>query len=80
MLDNSILWVVLAVAILFVFLYEWRVIIISVVAIPLSLMAGALVLYFQEATLNTMILAGVISITATGVIWRMWRPIRDFRA
>lgn len=29
---------------------------------------------------NTMILAGVISIAATGVIWRVWRPIRDFRA
>jgi MFS family permease len=29
---------------------------------------------------NTMILAGVISIVATGIIWRVWRPIREFRS
>ncbi|MBT6275889.1 MAG: MFS transporter [Chromatiales bacterium] len=29
---------------------------------------------------NTMLLAGVISIAATGIIWRAWRPIRDFRS
>ncbi|MCH9671275.1 MAG: MFS transporter, partial [Gammaproteobacteria bacterium] len=29
---------------------------------------------------NTMILAGVISITATVLIWRFWRPIREFRS
>ncbi len=29
---------------------------------------------------NTMILAGVISITATFAIWRIWRPIREFRS
>lgn len=28
---------------------------------------------------NTMVLGGVISITATLVIWRFWRPIREFR-
>lgn len=51
---------VLVVLILFVFLYEWRVTMISCVAIPLSLMAGALVLYLRGATLNTMILAGFV--------------------
>ncbi|MCB0598453.1 MAG: efflux RND transporter permease subunit [Lewinellaceae bacterium] len=51
---------VLVVLILFVFLFEWRVTLISAVAIPLSLMAGALVLYFQGATINTMILAGFV--------------------
>ncbi len=51
---------VLVIIILFVFLFEWRVTIISVVAIPLSLMAGALVLAAQGATINTMILAGFV--------------------
>ena len=51
---------VLVILILFIFLFEWRVTIISVVAIPLSLMVGALVLYFRGATLNTMILAGFV--------------------
>lgn len=50
----------LVIIILFVFLFEWRVTLISVVAIPLSLMAGALVLYLQGATINTMILAGFV--------------------
>ncbi len=51
---------VLVIGILFLFLFEWRVTIISVVAIPLSLMAGALVLNLQGATINTMILAGFV--------------------
>jgi predicted MFS family arabinose efflux permease len=29
---------------------------------------------------NTMVLGGVISIVATALIWRFWRPIRDFRS
>lgn len=29
---------------------------------------------------NTMVLGGVISIIATAVIWRLWRPIREFRS
>jgi MFS family permease len=29
---------------------------------------------------NTMVLGGVISIAATALIWRWWRPIRDFRS
>ncbi len=50
----------LVIVVLFIFLFEWRVTVISVVAIPLSLMAGALVLKLQGATLNTMILAGFV--------------------
>jgi CzcA family heavy metal efflux pump len=42
------------------FLYEWRTALISVVAIPLSLIAAGLVLYWQGATINTMILAGFV--------------------
>ncbi len=42
------------------FLYEWRTALISVVAIPLSLMAAGLVLHWRGATINTMILAGMV--------------------
>ncbi len=42
------------------FLYEWRTALISVVAIPLSLIAAGLVLYARGATINTMILAGFV--------------------
>jgi Cu/Ag efflux pump CusA len=42
------------------FLYEWRVALISVIAIPLSLVAAGMVLWFQGATINVMVLAGFI--------------------
>jgi CzcA family heavy metal efflux pump len=51
---------VLVIVILIAFLYEWRVALISVIAIPLSLMAALLVLYFRGTTINVMILAGLI--------------------
>jgi CzcA family heavy metal efflux pump len=52
--------VVLVVIVLFVFLYEWRVALISCVAIPLSLMAAMVVLYWRGTTVNTMVLAGLV--------------------
>jgi CzcA family heavy metal efflux pump len=51
---------VLVILVLFSFLFEWRVALISCVAIPLSLMAGGLVLFLQGATINTMVLAGFV--------------------
>jgi CzcA family heavy metal efflux pump len=51
---------VLVVVVLFAFLYEWRSALISCTAIPFSLMAGALVLYVRDATINTMVLAGFV--------------------
>jgi CzcA family heavy metal efflux pump len=42
------------------FLYEWRTALISVVAIPLSLVAAGLVLHLRGLTINTMILAGLV--------------------
>jgi CzcA family heavy metal efflux pump len=42
------------------FLYEWRTALISVVAIPLSLITAGLVLEARGATINTMILAGMV--------------------
>jgi CzcA family heavy metal efflux pump len=47
-------------AVLILFLYDWRTALISLVAIPLSLMAAALVLQLRGATINTMILAGLV--------------------
>ena len=51
---------VLLVLVLFFFLYEWRIALISCVAMPLSLLAAALVLYMRDTTINVMILAGFV--------------------
>src|SRR2546426_3857871 len=56
----------LVILVLGAFLFEWRAAVISVVAIPLSLMAGALVLYLRGTTINTMVLAGFV--IAVGVV------------
>src|SRR6478672_5401604 len=48
------------------FLFEWRTALISLLAIPLSLVAGILVLHYTGSTLNTMILAGFV--IAIGVV------------
>jgi CzcA family heavy metal efflux pump len=50
----------LVVLVLGAFLFEWRAALISLAAIPLSLMAAALVLYWRGSTLNTMVLAGFV--------------------
>ena len=42
------------------FLYDWRTALISITAIPLSLIAAALVLRYRGGTLNTMVIAGLI--------------------
>lgn len=51
---------VLVIIVLGAFLFEWRVALISIIAIPLSLTAAGLVLYYRGATINTMVLAGFI--------------------
>ncbi len=56
----------LVAVIIIAFLFEWRTALISLLAIPLSLTAGVLVLYFAGGTLNTMILAGFV--IAIGVV------------
>jgi len=60
-LSNAlILGSVLVFAILLLFLFEWRTALISLVAIPLSLMAAAMVLWVRDVTINTMVLAGFV--------------------
>ena len=51
---------VLVILVLIAFLYEWRIALITIVAIPLSLMSALIVLYFQGITINVMVLAGLI--------------------
>ncbi len=51
---------VLVVVILFLFLYNWRTALISVLAIPLSLVAAAATLAWFGVTLDTMTIAGLV--------------------
>jgi CzcA family heavy metal efflux pump len=51
---------VLVVVILFLFLYSFRTALISVVAIPLSLVAAAAILAWRGVTLDTMTVAGLV--------------------
>jgi CzcA family heavy metal efflux pump len=57
----------LVMLVLAAFLFEWRSAVISLVAIPLSLVTAGLVLDLLGATLNTMILAGLV-IAIGGVV------------
>jgi len=50
----------LVVVILIIFLYDWRTAVISLTAIPLSLTAALLALTWAGATINTMVLAGLV--------------------
>jgi CzcA family heavy metal efflux pump len=61
-----LLGVGLVVLIIVAFLFEWRTAFISLIAIPLSLVAAMLVLDAAGATLNVMVLAGLV--VAIGVV------------
>jgi CzcA family heavy metal efflux pump len=51
---------VLVVVVLIAFLRDWRTAAISLVAMPLSLLAAALVIRYQGGLLDTMVLAGLV--------------------
>ncbi len=51
---------VLVVVVLVVFLFDWRSAVISAAAIPLSLLAAAIVLHYWGETINTMVLVGLV--------------------
>ena len=57
---------ILVVIILVAFFFEWRTALISLITIPLSLLAAAIVLYYKGGTINTMVLAGLV--IAVGVV------------
>jgi CzcA family heavy metal efflux pump len=61
-----LLGALLVVIVLALFLFEWRAAVISVVSIPMSLVAAALVLYLRDTTINVMVLAGLV--IALGVV------------
>ncbi|HMC09392.1 MAG TPA: efflux RND transporter permease subunit, partial [Actinomycetota bacterium] len=63
---SLLLGVFLVLVILILFLFEWRAAVISIAAIPLSLVAAGLVLTARGAPINTMTLAGFV--IAVGVV------------
>ena len=75
----------LVIVILAFFLFEWRTALISVVAIPLSLMAAMVVLDFRATTINVMVLAGLVIAIGDVVddaiidIENIWRRLRQHR-
>jgi CzcA family heavy metal efflux pump len=50
----------LVIVILVSFLFDWRTALISLTAIPLSLIAATMVIVYSGATINTMVLAGLV--------------------
>jgi CzcA family heavy metal efflux pump len=58
--DAILLGFLLVVVILALFLFEWRVALISLLTIPLSITATLLVLHARDTTINTMTLAGLV--------------------
>ena len=86
-LTNALLLgILLVILVLLGFLYEWRTALISVVAIPLSLVAAGLALYYQGSTINTMVLAGFVISVGVVVddaiidIENIWRRLKLARA
>jgi CzcA family heavy metal efflux pump len=61
-----VLALLVLVVLLGAFLFDWRVALISLLAITLSLLVATLVLYLRGATFNTMVLAGLV--IALGVV------------
>ena len=57
---------ILVVLVIGAFLFNWRSALISIVSIPLSLLAAVIALQLTGATINTMILAGLV--VALGVV------------
>jgi CzcA family heavy metal efflux pump len=55
---------VLLVLVLGAFFFEWRAVVVGVIAIPLSLVAAGLVLYALGQTINAMVVAGLVAALA----------------
>ena len=58
--------IALVILIIAAFLFDWRTAFISLIAIPLSLIAAILVLELRDTTINVMVLAGLV--VAIGVV------------
>jgi CzcA family heavy metal efflux pump len=55
---SVLIGLLLVLLVLTAFFFQWRVVVICLVAIPLSLVVAGLVLYWRGATFNTLVLAG----------------------
>ena len=80
---SVLLGCILVVFVLFAFLFQWRGALISLLAIPLSLAAAAIVFDAAGATINTMILAGfavAVGVVVDDAIIDMENIIRRLRA
>ena len=64
--EAMLLGALLVIIVLALFLFEWRAALISVISIPMSLVAAGLVLYLRGTTINVMVLAGLV--IALGVV------------
>ncbi len=58
--ESLLIGSILVLVVLLLFLFDWRSALISVITIPLSLMAAMMVLAWRHTTVNTMVLAGLI--------------------
>ncbi len=73
----------LVILVLGAFLFEWRAALISLVSIPLSLVAAGLVLYARGESVNVMVLAGLVISLGVVVddaiigIENTWRRLRE---
>ena len=80
---SVLLGCILVIFVLFAFLFQWRGALISLLAIPLSLAAAAIVFEATGATINTMILAGfavAVGVVVDDAIIDMENIIRRLRA
>jgi Cu/Ag efflux pump CusA len=82
----AILAAILVAAVLAAFLLQWRAVVICLVAIPLSLVAALVVLDLTGATMNALVVAGLVVALAAivddavGGAQRMARTLREARA
>ncbi len=80
---SVVLGCILVVFVLFLFLFQWRAALVSLLAIPLSLASAVLVLDLMGTTINTMILAGfavAVGVVVDDAIIDMENIVRRLRA
>jgi CzcA family heavy metal efflux pump len=66
LVEAMLIGILLVIVIIIAFLFEWRTALISLLAIPLSLVSAILVLDLRGVTINVMVLAGLV--VAIGVV------------
>jgi CzcA family heavy metal efflux pump len=81
--QSVLLGCILVVFVLLAFLFQWRAALISLLAIPLSLVTAAIVLKATSSTINTMVLAGFavsVGVVVDDAIIDMENIVRRLRA